>query len=339
MAKTYSNLFNRVVDFSNLLRSFRNASKGKKHTRIVQHYSLQLEKNLFRLQERLVKHTWAPGESRTFTILEPKLRKITAPAFEDRIVHHAIYSVINELFDKKFIYHSYACRSGKGNIAAVNAVYKNAYLFFNKYKSAYVVKADISKYFDSINHDILLAKYRNTIEDRALNALISTIIAVPDAKNGVVAGALINQLSANIYLNDFDHHITDNLGFKYYRYMDDFIILTKSKCEALYLLKHIEDYLYCNLTLKLNPKTSIFPISKPIDFCGYVIHRTHKTPRKRNVKRWKSRLKHLKAQYANGLTNLDVCRHQLVSLFAYLKHCKAFRLSKRVSLNFVLQRN
>ena len=111
------------------------------------------------IQSDLVNMTFTPSSYRQMTIYEPKARDIRIVPFRDRVVHHAIHNVIEPIFDKGFIYDSYACRDGKGIHAAVNRLTS----FMRKKGTEYVLWGDVTKYFDSISHQILMRELERKI--------------------------------------------------------------------------------------------------------------------------------------------------------------------------------
>jgi len=334
MPKTYNNLWERVVSFENLRLAYLEARKGKRYKDEVLQFSFNLEENLTNLQNHLIWKSWRPGRFRSFYVYDPKKRLICAPPFQDRVVHHALVRVIEPFFERKFIYDSYACRKGKGTHAAVQRLQSFLRKARRNWDRTYVLKADISKYFPSINHARLLYLLSRTIRDKDVLWLCKTILNV-HAPKGIPVGALTSQLFANIYLNHLDHHIKDGLGIKYYvRYMDDFIVLGQSKQSLRNLLHEIETFLVCELYLMLNPKTAIFPISRGIDFCGYRTWPTHILPRKRNIRRARQRFKLLRNLWQSKRIALDKIRSSVMSFLGYVKHCSARQTTLSVLKTF-----
>ena len=121
--KRYGNLFDKVVSFDNLLLASKKAFRGKKDNTKVAQFYFDKEKELLCIQKELQNRTYTPRPLRTFQIREPKIREIAASDFRDRVVHHAICNVIEPIFERSFIYHSYACRPGKGTHRAVHQSY------------------------------------------------------------------------------------------------------------------------------------------------------------------------------------------------------------------------
>jgi len=117
--KTYRNLFAKVCDYGNLHDAFLNASAGKTKKAYVIEFEKSLANNLYALQWELLTRTYKPHPLTTFTIRDPKTRKISASHFRDRVIHHAICNVIAPIFESRFIFDTFANRKGKGTLAAL----------------------------------------------------------------------------------------------------------------------------------------------------------------------------------------------------------------------------
>ncbi len=341
MPKTYNKLWDKVVDWENLHQAYLGASKGKRFQKDVLDFQSNLEENLINIQNHLIWRSWVPGRFRSFMVYEPKQRFIQAPPFQDRVVHHALVRVIEPLFEKKFIHHSYACRAGKGNHAAVLQLQDYLRKADGKWDKTYVLKADISKYFPSIKHDILLRIIKRTIRDKNVLWLCESIIKhCGEDDQGIPVGALTSQLFANVYLDQLDHFLKDGHGVKsYVRYMDDWIVLSPEKGSLWSLLDKATDFLNSDLGLRLNPKTSIFPATHGCDFCGYRTWPTHLLPRKRNVKRAKLKLKKLSGLYSQGRVGLAGVEPFVMSFLGYMKHCDGFKTITFILNNLRLKRS
>lgn len=341
MPKTHTDLWNLVVNWDNLLSSYRAAKKGKRYSPEVMRYEERLEENLTNIENHLLWKTWAPSAWRQFWVYDPKSRLIQAPPFSDRVVHHALVDVVEPLFERKMIYDSYACRTGKGTHRAAGRVQRFLRMARHNWGRAYVLQADISKYFPSIDHDILLNTLGRTIRDRNVLWLCRKIITNCGYKGcGIPVGALTSQLFANVYLNMLDHKIKDDWGVSYYvRYMDDFVILGRNKDELWDLLAAIKQYLATELRLRLNPKTCIYPaVGKPVDFSGYRIHTTHLLPRKRNVKRARQSFQKLARAYHAGGIDLDDIKPRVMSFLGYMQHCNSHKTTQSVLDNLILRK-
>ncbi len=163
--KTEKKLFGQVSDFQNLYRAFMKASHGKRHQAEVQRFEYHLEERLFEMKEALEQERYQWGGYHAFWISDPKPRLIHAAPFQDRVVHHALYRVLEPIFDSSLIFDTYACRKGKGTLAAV--------LRYDTFArrlegSDFVLKCDIHWYFASVDHGILKALLRRRIGDQKL---------------------------------------------------------------------------------------------------------------------------------------------------------------------------
>ena len=330
MPKTYGNLWPKITSWDNLYLGYKQASKKKRYSDAALKFRSNLEENIFNIQNHLLWNTWQPGPYRKFTVYEPKERQIMAPPFRDRVVHHALINVIEPLFEKKMIAHTYACRTGKGSHMAALQVQKNMRSAQGKWGSRlYALKADISKYFPSILAEQAKRMYARTIRDRqALNLCCMIMDHGSTGGVGMPVGALTSQLEANVYFTPIDHMVKDGLGVKYYvRYVDDWIIVHHDK-QYLWEVLGLMETEMAGLGLKLNRKTDIQPVSHGVDFCGYRIWATHMLPRKSNVKRARNRFRALARRYSPGNIDFEAIRPVVASFAGYMRHCSGHRTAE-----------
>lgn len=332
-------LFDRITDWENLVAAWREARKGKRRSAEVRAFESDLESNLVSLHEHLLHGTWLPGQPRRFWVRDPKWREITAPPFPDRIVHHAIVRVVEPLFERRFIYDSYACRTGKGTHAAV----RRMQFFLRRAKrrwgdAAYIVKIDVKSYFASINHDILLRRIARVVTcERTLALWRSALSGYEFDGVGLPVGALTSQLAANILLDALDHRIKDDWGVReYVRYMDDMVLVVPDNAAAARILDDITDELAA-LGLRMNPKSGYWPLKRGVDFCGYRIWTTHIRPRRRAIRTWKARFRRLAALYARRRVRLRRCREAVMSFLAVMRHANAAVTTKNMLNRFILR--
>lgn len=343
MAKTYSNLYPKIYDFENLYQSYLKARKGKRYQSDVLKFTANLEENLIGIQNELIWNQYQSGEYHFFKVFEPKERDVAALPFRDRVVHHAIINVIEPIFEKRFIHDSYACRVGKGTHAGADRAQRFMRIVKRNHSRVYALKADVSKYFASIDHDILLKQMRRRIACHETMMLLETILASTPSP-GIPIGNLTSQLFANIYLNDLDEFCKHTLRERFYvRYMDDFVIMHHDKQHLHKIREQIEWFLATELKLKTNHKTSVFPISdrngRSLDFLGYKIWPTHRKLRKDSIKRFKRRLKRMQNQYASGTKNLPEIRQQIMTFLAHADHANSKTTVERITNKAVFRRN
>lgn len=326
MPKTHNNLWERVVNFENLFEGYRAAVRNKRFRDSALNYRARLEENIINTLNLLLWKQWQPASYREFSVYEPKKRLISAPAFRDRVVHHALVRIVEPLFERKFIADSFACRTGKGTHAAKQRVESFAATANRKWGNYYVLKGDIKAYFHSIDRRILIDIIERTISDKDVLWLMKQIVASDGDRQGIPIGALTSQLFANVYLDTLDHYIKDDLGVKMYaRYMDDFLVVHSDKDYLRKLLVTIEAFVSERLHLSLNPKTTIYKSGSStchsIDFCGYQIWPGYTKPRKRTVKSARKRFRKLSELYRQGSIGLDRVRSSIMSFLGYMKHC------------------
>ncbi len=214
--KRYGNLYHQLYAFDNLLAGARKAQKGKRFKTNCRSFNLDLESNLLTIQRQLKNKVYQPGPYTRFKIYEPKERTISAAPYRDRVVHHALVNVIEQIFDKAMIYDSYANRVGKGTHRAVDR-----FTEFSR-KRSHVLKMDIVRFFPSLDHQILMEVIEKKIKDKDILSLIRIILNSSEEptnnarhqyfsgdnlftplerKKGLPIGNLTSQFFANVYLD------------------------------------------------------------------------------------------------------------------------------------------
>ena len=288
--KRYKNLYQELCKCENILKAFRIARRGKGKKSHVIKFEANLKENLNSIRSELISETWQPMPYKNFQVYDPKHRTIHAPIFRDRVVQHALMQILEPIFDKSFIYDSYASRKKKGTHAGVERLTQ----FLRRYEDdVYVLKCDVRKFFENIDHDVLIKAIRKKIADERVITLIVKILKNDGIEKGVTLGNYTSQWFANIILNELDYYVKQKLGIKeYIRYMDDFVILSRSKNE-LHKWKHqIKVFLLNELKLEMHKrKQSISPAHIGVDFLGYISWDDHRKLRRRNVKRFLKRIK------------------------------------------------
>lgn len=165
-----SELYQRLTGFQNLCNSFTKARRGKRGKASVARFEHNLENEIFLLQDELLTFSYQPGAYRSFYRTEAKRRLISAAPFRDRVVHHALVGVTQDLFERRFIYDSYANRVGKGTHKALDRC--TQFMRTNQY----VLPCDIRQFFPSIDHGGLLI----ATGTRPTTVTITTVFVAPD---------------------------------------------------------------------------------------------------------------------------------------------------------------
>lgn len=274
-------------------------------------FERQLEHHLFELQKDILHKTYMPRPAVAFIIDKPKRREIFAADFRDRIVHHMIVGKLEPTWERRFIHDSYACRAGKGNLAAVRRLQYFARVRERTVpqQGSWYLQLDISSYFVSLDRNMLMRRLMPTLKDDTLRYLTEQIVwqdvtkqcriksarqgdflALPrhktlfraPAHKGLPIGNLTSQFFGNVYLDALDQFVKHELKVKHYvRYCDDFVLLGDSYDELRLHERNIEVFLRTKLQLTLNPKRIVRPISEGIDFLGYIIRPDYMLPRRR----------------------------------------------------------
>jgi len=255
-----------VAALDNLMAAARKARKKKSRRPDVEEFFLHMESNILKLHGDLLDERWLPGKYRTFEIREPKRRLISAAPFADRVVHHALCNCLQPSLEKSFIAHSFSCQVGKGTHAARERVRK----LVNRHR--YVLKCDVRKFFDSIDHGCLLERLRVVIECDGVFRLAKRIVAGHAATPGcgLPIGNLTSQLWGNLMLNEMDHWITEDLRIgAYARYTDDFLLFSDDTAILWSAWEGIIAKL-ADIRLQLAaPKSRLLNSSEGVPFCGF----------------------------------------------------------------------
>lgn len=319
--KRAKNLEEKILSYENVMAAFEDTVAKNRYKKSMLWLKANMETVITDTIDSLRNRTWKPVGFHEFVIHEPKMRKISAPAVTDRFVHHILCRVIEPILDRRFISTSYACRTGKGQLAACKRVQHNIRSLGTD--DFFVYRIDIRKFFHSIDHEVVKRIIRRHFADDFVLWLLDTIIdSYPE---GLPIGSLTSQLMANVVLNELDHHMACR---NYVRYMDDIIIVSddKEKLEAIDAKARM--FIENVLNLRVNrKKTHITRHKKGIDFAGYVIYGWFLLPRLRNVKAAGRRLRKLIRIKAEKF------KESLQSFYAYMKHCRWTRDATRAIIS------
>ena len=175
--KTYNNLYSQIYGIKNLILAYKKARKGKTKREYVKNFEEDLAYNLKLLHDELKNQTYKPKPLETFVLRDPKTRKISRADFRDRVVHHALYNIIEPIFEKIFIDCNCANRKRKGTLFALENFEQFQRKSTNNLTSkSYCLKADIKHYFQEVNHEILLDIIKRKIKCKKTIWLIKSII-------------------------------------------------------------------------------------------------------------------------------------------------------------------
>lgn len=289
------------INLENIWRSWLFYRKGKKLSRELLEFQYNLEENLQSLYADLQNGTYKHGSYKTFIVADNKKREISVGSIRDRIVHRMVYDYLNELYDRTFSYDVWSCRLKKGLLGAIERVQQ----FLHSHPQSYIWRADIQKFFDSVNHDILLKMLSQHIKEPRTISLIEKIIRSfsKQERTGMPIGNLTSQIFANIYLNELDQFILHSLKPQgYVRHGDDFILVHKDREQFEHWRKQVCHFLQENLRLQLHRRNNLIVRSKHgLKFLGVVLFPHGRKLNKRNIGRLHSRLNQQNAGSYFGL--------------------------------------
>jgi RNA-directed DNA polymerase len=340
----HHDLFGRIATFNALRIAARKAVAGKRKKPGASAFFANIERELLRLESELRDGSYRPGKYVEILVSEPKERFVSAAPFRDRVVHHALCAVIFPLFEPSFIGNTYANRTGKGTHRAIKA--------YERYRDgrAHVLRADIFRYFPSIDHAILKAEFRRRIACERTLWLMDTIVDGSNAqepvelhfhgddlfspyqrRRGLPIGNLTSQFFANLYLDRFDHWVTEVLRAPYVRYVDDFALFHDDPAVLAEWRGRIDRYLE-GRRLKLHPrKTLIQSTAEPSQFLGFVLMPDGgRWLPEDNVARFRGRLRGLRDQWRAGTVTRDVAETRIAAWTAHARHADTFHLRRAI---------
>ena len=336
MPKLDDTAFTQIASLESLSKAHRKALIGKRNSHSATAINYRFMSELLQIQHELVSEQYKPMDYRRRIIREPKVRMIEAPAFRDRIVHHAMHGVLSPFYERFFIRDSYACRPDKGIHRAMARVQH----FLRSEPNSYVCKIDISKYYPSVNHAKLRELLRRKIDDPRLLRLLDVIIDSSDSgdehdylfpsdsnyhtkgRRGIPIGNLTSQLFANIYLHEADMFAKQVLHTKFYiRYMDDILLFHQNKQVLQEWQRKLTTFLYDELYLTVNPrKVRIYPSRLGVDFVGYIMYPHSKRVRASSLRRFRRKFHRYVRGYHSGAVSQERLENMVNAWSAHVRH-------------------
>ena len=335
MPKTIRNSFDKYLSYEKLMEAHIKSRKGKGYRKEIILFNLKQEEYIMWLYEQLKTGKYKHGGYTEFYVTEPKVRKIEKSRYIDRIVHRwLVDNFLEPAFVPQFVNTSYACLKNRGMHRAciyVQNTMKHCQRIWGEY---YILKMDVAKYFDNINKEILLNIIKRKIKDEKLLWLIQEILYAQPSEKGLEIGNYTSQMFANIYLNEVDQYIKHKLKIKYYcRYLDDSIVIVKTKQEAKKALQEIQEFMKNYLQLELNKKTQIFKSKQGVNFCGYKINEYRLKIRDKGKRKLKKKVKKLKEQIKQGKITSKEAKKYLAGHLGYIKIANVKNLTEKLFYN------
>jgi retron-type reverse transcriptase len=346
-------MYSAIYDRENLYQASRNALAGKKSTRSAAKFWLHEDREIRKMHEELKNKSYRFGGYTSFLLNDNGVeRRISVAPFRDRVLHHAIMQQIEPLYERSFIYDSYANRKGKGTLNAL----KRARYYVNKYP--YVLQLDIQKFFPSIDHaillDILTTKITCPHTQALLKALIDNSNRQDDAyfyfegddlltpyqrPKGIPLGNLTSQFFGNLYLDRYDHFVKEMLCVKgYIRYVDDTLYFSESKTFLESIIVKIEKFL-AHLRLKIHPlKIKLLQCAEGFVFLGHKIFPTHFRLTSKAIRRGRRKLKKVRQDYRYNNIALPEAKNRIFGTIGFFKMGSNAKLVDELLAQTLLQR-
>ncbi len=264
--KRAGGLYPLICDAENIRVAFWKAARGKRDRQDVIAFQKDFDANIGKVQCDLENHAPDIGHYRFFQVHDPKPRSICAASFPERVLHHAVMNLCEPVLEAYAIFDSYACRKGKGNRKALDRAreYSRKFLWY--------LKLDVRKYFDSIDHPVMMKLLVHRFKDKELLALFKKLFSSyhTDSGKGLPIGNLISQHLANFYLGSFDHWVKEERGIPgYVRYMDDILCFGPDRSYLRIELRNIRKFLNHELALELKENIQLNQCCNGIPFLGF----------------------------------------------------------------------
>jgi RNA-directed DNA polymerase len=286
-----------IAAIPSLAEATARAARGKRDRPEVRAFLDRLEESLDTLAQSILHGTAPRGEYRRFRIMDPKPRTIHAACFQDRVLHHAVMLHAGPVLERAMTDGSFACRPGKGALAAVQAVQSRLQRF------PWYVKIDVSGYFEHIDHAILLQLLAQRFKGADFLDLLGRIVAGYESApgKGLPIGSLTSQYFANDYLDGLDRLLLERLGARaQVRYMDDVLWWCDGREQARATLAAVGDWLDRERLLQIKDPPQINRSCHGVSFCGYRVQRGALLLNRRRRQRYQARRAHWEDAWRAG---------------------------------------
>jgi len=310
--KAVGGLFEAIADRSNLGRAAWRAARGKLHRPEVRAFFQDLDGQLREMERELREGRYAFAPYRAFQIRDTKSREIHAPPFRDRVAHHALIAVLGPVLERGALEHSYACRAGRGQHAAL------AQARSWTRRGEWYGKADVEKFYDRVDHDRLRRRLKRRFRERRVLALWEAVLASYETApgKGLPIGALTSQYLGNFILDEVDHRVKGHgTAPRYLRYMDD-MVLWGERATLREARARLEDALGdLELTLKHGGEWN--RCERGLPFLGFVIYPDRVRLNRQGRRRLRRKLNELEKRALAGALPPGELADRATSLFAH----------------------
>ena len=326
MPKRIGNLMPRIASLENLHEAFLRAARGKNGKRTICNFRNNLGENLAEMSRELLDGSFRFGHYHFFRIYDPKLRTICAASFPERVAFHAMMRICHPVFDSFQTDDSFASRKGRGQYAALERTQCLTRRF------QWFAKLDMCKYFDSIDHLVMLSQLARLFKDHQLMLYFRDLLdgyEVTDGR-GLPIGNLTSQYFANHYLSVADHYAREHLRVPaLVRYMDDVLFFGNDKdvlLEQIYLYKmYIHEKLLLSIHQPIVNKTHM-----GIPFLGYVVEPNRMRLNGRSQNRFRHKMARLHRELTEGRIDERTYTERATCLSAFIEKADVQYLKRKL---------
>jgi RNA-directed DNA polymerase len=269
MAQTSSVSIANIAEISNLREAALRAARGVRARPAVKRFFSDLDHELMSLRREIMAGTVEVGRSTEFMVFDPKPRRVLAPVFRERVLHHAIMAHVGPVLERTLVWDTFACRIGKGTIAAVLRAQHHSRRF------PWFGQIDVRSYFASISHDLLMGHLERRFRNAELRRLLQRILEAHEDSpgRGLPIGSLCSQHLANFYLTRLDRAVLERSPARaMVRYMDDLVLWANSRADVVEALRVAEKVVVQELALQLREAPTINRVEHGLSFCGFRIY-------------------------------------------------------------------
>ena len=309
-----------IADLRTLSWAFWRAGRGKRDRREVREFEADIDRRLTRLGDEIRSGRPRVGDYVSFVVRDPKRRIIHAPRFRERVLHHAMMKHMEPVFERSLVDDTFACRFGKGTLRAVHRAQEH----LRRYP--WFVKIDVRRFFDSVDHEVLLRMLRHRFKDPRVIDLARTVVASyrTDVGKGLPIGALTSQHFANSYLASTDRFLIERLKVRgMVRYMDDILWWCDSRAEARASLRTMHEFLGDEAALEIKPSTQVQRSTSGVTFCGFRVFRGALRLTRRRRSRYVAARAFWETAYGDGRIDAQDLQHGYDSALAITRHADA----------------
>lgn len=329
MVKKTGNLYEEFISSEHWHLAMEKALEGKKSLFSVKRFIAKGTNYIEELRQQVIDGTFKFAGYNTKTIYEPKERKLYIARLEERIYHWACMILVERIFEPVFISDSYSCRKKKGQHQCSQKCMEIVR------RCKYVLQVDMSKFYPSMNQQLLKERLAWKIKDKKFLEAVYKIIDSfhPNGEYvGCPIGNYSSQIFGNIYMTPFDYFVKETLGCKNYaRYCDDGLLGSDDKNQLKEWKNKIVDYVENVNKMRLS-KVRILKTSNGVDFVGYVHFPDHKKLRKRTAKRIAKRIMNTPKWIKTNKITLEQALGKVASAIGWCKHANSYGFVKKIGL-------